>query len=194
MGNCIRTPQIHYIAHQPPRNQTEFQQNINHPVTTIPTVAPRTPNGPTNDICFQHIIEAVYDACLKAQTNVQMNHLHQFFWFFPKEEGSDSHVARTLKLKIPQADGAIQELDVPYFNLINQTHLSIHEIKLKTKLDMEMTVMPDTSQIHESLPNNTYYRIDLIPGDKSTDLELTLKIDKPPEAIQRILHKFDARL
>jgi hypothetical protein len=77
---------------------------------------------------------------------------------------------------------------------MEQSHLNIHEIKLKTKLDMEMTVMPDIAEIHESLPQRTYYRIDLVPGDKSTDLELTMKIQPPHEIIQRLLHKFETRI
>lgn len=190
MGACCTKPKpvVRYIA----AAQHSPLQTTESPFA-LPNSAPRNSNGPTNDICFNHILEAVYDAALKAQTNVQMNHLHQFFWFFP-QNADGSHSARMLRLRVPRNDGEDQDVNVPYFNLIQQSYMTIHEIKLKTKLDMEMTVVPDVSDVHESLPKATYYRIDLVPGDKSTDLELTMRIDPAPEAIQRILHRFDAKL
>lgn len=199
MGNCFGTPRVQYVVTHPPNATIQQQTNV-PPPTNAPqsnvgflNVAPRDANGPTNDICFQHILEAVYDAAMKAQTNVQMNHLHQFFWFFPPNSDG-THSARMLRINVPTADGDMREMDIPYFNLINQSQLAIHEIKIKTKLDMEMTVVPDVTAVHESLPQSTYYRIDLIPGDKSTDLELVMKMEPPCEVMQRILHKFEARL
>jgi hypothetical protein len=195
MGNCFTTPTIHYVT-------TPNTTNAPIPITPIETITgavtgqlppPRDANGPTNDICFQHILEAVYDAAIKAQTNVQMNHLHQFFWFFPPN-ADGTHTARTMRIQVPTVDGEFREIDIPYFNLINQSQLAIHEIKIKTKLDMEMTVVPDVTAVHESLPQRTYYRIELIPGDKSTDLELVMKMEPPCEIMQRILHRFEARV
>lgn len=199
MGNCFATPSVHYIVPPasatpapPPAPVAPAAANVPVPVTAG-APAPRDANGPTNDICFQHILEAVYDAAMKAQTNVQMNHLHQFFWFFPPTSDG-THTARMMRLQVPTVEGEVREVEIPYFNLINQSQLAIHEIKIKTKLDMEMTVVPDVTAVHESLPQQTYYRIELIPGDKSTDLELVMKMEPPCEVMNRILHRFEARI
>lgn len=194
MGNCLRRPEAHYIGPTTTIRPLDLRTDP-QPIATsiVSNAAPRNEMGPTNDICFQHLLESIYNASLKAMSNVQMNHLHQFFWYFP-QDADGVHYPRTIPLKIPHGDGETRIVDVPFFTLVQHSHLAIHEIKLKTKLDMEMTVMPDVTEVHESLPQKTYYRIDLVPGDKSTDLEILIKLNDPPEVMNRLLHKFETRI
>lgn len=144
-------------------------------------------------IYFQHILEGIYDAAIKAQMNVQVNNLSNVFWFFPKDE-SGTHRARTVRMKIPSPDvGGEREIEVPIFTLVHQKHLTIHELKLRTKLDMEMTLAPyeERDTVLQGV-NHKKYHIELIPGDKSTDLEISMHIEQPMEVMQRILHKYEA--
>lgn len=145
-------------------------------------------------IYFQHILEAIYDAAIKAQMNVQINNLHQLFWFFP-QDGDGTHRARTVRLKVPCPEGGERVIDIPIFTLVHHKHLTIHELKLKTKLDMEMSVAPyedEDAALHHIKKKK--YHIELTPGDKSTDLEITMQLEEPMEVCQRILHKFESMI
>ena len=131
---------------------------------------------------LQHILEAIYDAATKAQTNVQINNLHNLLWMFPENEDG-VHIPRTIPVKIHNTI-----TDVPIFTLINHKNLCIHELNIKTKLDISMEDIPDISEVVKGIKHKKY-KMHVTKGQSDTTVEVCMKVEEPSEAYNRILNK-----
>jgi Protein of unknown function (DUF2589) len=142
------------------------------------------------NIALQDVIEGIYDATMKAQTNVQLNNLNHLFWMFPKDDNG-VHKPRTVKLFIDESG----ERDVPIFSLLNHKNLSIHELRVKTTLQMNMRQKPmvkDTEQVNEV--KNKKYNVSVkscTNTDTGTSIEILMRIEEPPDTYGRILDKLN---
>lgn len=172
MGVCMSQPRV---------------QNVN--INELYEEEPTTPEDQTNStvLKLQHIIEAIYDAATKAQTNVQLNNLHNLFWMFPENE-QGIHEPRKIPIKVND-----QVLDIPVFTLIHHKNLCIHELNIKTKLDINMN---DTPFIKNEIKDvkNKKYNMSIISGKSDTTIELNMKLEEPTEAYNRILKNFEMNL
>lgn len=144
------------------------------------------------NLMLQDVIEGIYDATMKAQSNVQLNNLQHLLWMFPKDEHGN-HVARTVRLQVGEGDIR----DVPIFTLLNHKNLCIHELKLKTSIDLQYD-----SKIEVNDPNslnNTLVKLGVKSNvnkdrDRETVIEICMKIDDAPEVYSRILQNFENTL
>ena len=74
MGSCIsRAP--------PPQHNININNIMPSDTSSVAAAAvPEPEPAPDNvSLKFQHILEAIYDAATKAQTNVQLNNIHNLF-------------------------------------------------------------------------------------------------------------------
>lgn len=138
---------------------------------------------------FQHILEGLYDAACKAQTTVQMNNVRGLLEMFPVAEDG-VHVPKTIQLRM--ADGKVT--DVPLYTLINHKNLNIHELKIKTKLDVDMKKAPSLLERVRGLGHSKKYYMNIVPGKKDTMLEICMRLDDPPEMHNRILNHFETTI
>lgn len=146
---------------------------------------------------LQHIIESIYDAAVKAHSNVQINNLHNLFWLLPVNENG-IHVPKTIPIQIPTDTDDINSkrvVNVPIITLINQQNLNISELKIKTEVDMELESVPKEDKkncFYDITKKN--YSLRLVPGDKSTTIDMTIKMDPPLEIYNRILSKLEKQI
>ena len=139
-----------------------------------------------NQVKLQHIFESIYDAAVKAQNNVQLNNLHHLFWLLPLNE-QNIHVPRTIKIQIPTEDG-YKHVNVPIITLMNQKSVCMSELKIKTEVGMQL-ISSTKSQ------NGCYnifqkdYSLKLTPGKKTTEIEMTIKLEEPLEMVNRLITK-----
>ncbi len=147
---------------------------------------------------LQHIIESIYDAAVKAHNNVQINSLHTLFWLLPANE-KGIHIPKCIPVQVPNDndDGNPHKIvNIPIITLINQQNLNINELKIKTEVDMELESVPKVDNNNK----NPYdikkkdYCLRLVPGDKSTQIEMTIKMDPPLEIYNRILSKLEKQI
>jgi hypothetical protein len=148
---------------------------------------------------LQHIIESIYDAAVKAHNNVQINSLHTLFWLLPANEHG-VHIPKCIPIQVPDDtnnDGNSHKIvNVPIITLINQQNLNINELKIKTEVDMELESIPKVDCNNQNPYNikKKDYSLRLVPGDKSTQIEMTIKMDPPLEIYNRILSKLEKQL
>ncbi len=147
---------------------------------------------------LQHIFESIYDAAVKAHNNVQINSLHTLFWLLPANE-LGIHIPKCIKVQVPNEndDGNPYKIvDVPIITLINQQNLNINELKIKTEIDMELESVPkvDNNNKNQYDIKKKDYSLRLVPGDKSTQIEMTIKMDQPLEIYNRILSKLEKQI
>lgn len=152
-----------------------------------------------NQIKLQHIIESIYDAAVKAHNNVQINNLHNIFWLLPTNE-KGVHVPKCIPIQIPNDcdDGnQYKVVNVPIITLMNQQNLNISEMKISTTVDMELESAPKQKDNSSSCLYDIKkkdYSLRLVPGDKSTNIEMTIKMDPPLEIYNRILGKLEKQI
>lgn len=146
---------------------------------------------------LQHVIESIYDAAVKAHNNVQINNLHNLFWLLPVNDRG-IHVPKTIPIEIPndqKDDDSKRIVNVPIITLINQQNLNINELKIKTEVDMELECVPkeDKKKCFYDITKKNY-SLRLVPGDKSTIIDMTIKMDPPLEIYNRILSKLEKQI
>ncbi len=140
---------------------------------------------------LQHIFESIYDAATKAHNNVQLNNLHHFFWLMPLNEHG-VHVPRCIKIEIPTEEG-YKYMNVPIITLLNNRTVSMSELKIKTEVGMELaSCKKNTTGCYNIIQKD--YSLKLTPGNKSTSIEMTIKLDEPLEMYNRILNKLEQNL
>jgi hypothetical protein len=141
------------------------------------------------NIVLQDVIEGIYDATMKAQSNVQLNNIQHLLWMFPKDEHGN-HVARTVRLQVGEGDIR----DVPIFTLLNHKNLSIHELKLKTSIDLQYDGKIELNEPNSLSLSNTLCKLGVknnINKDRETVIEICMKIEDAPEIYSRILQNFE---
>jgi hypothetical protein len=152
-----------------------------------------------NQIKLQHIIESIYDATVKAHNNVQINNLHNLFWLLPTNE-KGIHVPKCMPIQVPNdedGDQPYKVVNVPIITLMNAQNLNISEMKISTTVDMQLESAPKKKEI---LGKCLYdikkkdYSLRLVPGDKSTTIDMTIKMDPPLEIYNRILGKLEKQI
>ena len=152
-----------------------------------------------NQIKLQHIIESIYDAAVKAHNNVQINNLHNLFWLLPTNE-KGIHVPKCMPLQVPNdgdGDQPYKVVNVPIITLMNQQNLNISEMKISTTVDMELESAPKQKENSSGCLYDIKkkdYSLRLVPGDKSTSIEMTIKMDPPLEIYNRILGKLEKQI
>ncbi len=132
---------------------------------------------------LQHMIESIYDAAARAQANVQMNNLHNFLTLFPENEQG----IRTPKAYQFHVNDA--SVNVPLATLMNHQNLCISEIKITTKIGIELLDPPLTTD-----NSQTVYNLNLNQQDRSATLEIIIKEQDPIEAHTRILSRLEQNL
>lgn len=180
-----------------PRNfQINDDSNNNNNYATYGLRYPGTiGDGPDTEqtrqmnLMLQDVIEGIYDATMKAQSNVQLNNLQHLFWMFPKDEHGN-HVPRTVRLQVGEGDIR----DVPIFTLLNHKNLCIHELKLKTTIDLQYDGKIEVND-PDSL-NSTLVKLGVRSNvskdkDRETVIEICMKIEDAPEVYSRILQNFE---
>ena len=169
-------------------NNDNVTYGLRHPGTIGD--GPETEQTRQMNLVLQDVIEGIYDATMKAQSNVQLNNLQHLFWMFPKDEHGN-HVARTVRLQVGEGDIR----DVPIFTLLNHKNLCIHELKLKTSIDLQYD-----GKIEVNDPNslsNTLSKLGVksnVNKDRETVIEICMKIEDAPEIYSRILQNFENTL
>jgi hypothetical protein len=151
---------------------------------------PETEQTRQMNLMLQDVIEGIYDATMKAQSNVQLNNLQHLFWMFPKDEHGN-HVARTVRLQVGEGDIR----DVPIFTLLNHKNLCIHELKLKTSIDLQYDGKIEVNE-PDSLTNTlcklgVRSSVNRDRDDRETVIEICMKIEDAPEIYSRILQNFE---
>lgn len=149
-----------------------------------------------NEMKLQHIIESIYDAAVKAHNNVQLNNLHNLFWLLPKNE-SGIHVPKCIPIEVPNDSDtkeATKIINVPLITLVNQQNLNINELKITTKVDIELLTSPKSENCQILGLNKKDYSLNLVPGNKSTQIEMFIKMEPPLEVYSRILAKLEKQI
>ena len=183
MGSCIsRAP--------PPQHNININNIMPSDTSSVAAAAvPEPEPAPDNvSLKFQHILEAIYDAATKAQTNVQLNNIHNLFWMFP-ENAQGVHVPRTIPIQVE--DG--RTLNVPVFTIVNHKNLCIHELHIKTKLDIQMSDAPKVASVLKSVKNKKY-DMNIFSGQHDTTIEFIMRVEEPTEAYNRLLRSFESKL
>jgi hypothetical protein len=156
--------------------------------TTTPSPAdeePSSPETPSAQAELKHVIEAIYDAAMKAQSNVQISNLHNFLWLFPQDE-SGSHTSRTIPINV--GNGKVVEM--PVFALLHHQNLCIHDLKVKTSLDINIPKRPEVINDILDIKNKKYsIKVNRTKKDNTT-IELHFKAQEPTEMYHRLFEKF----
>jgi hypothetical protein len=175
-------------------NKSNSNNNLTYGLLHPGTIGdgPDTEQTRQMNLVLQDVIEGIYDATMKAQSNVQLNNLQHLFWMFPKDENGN-HVARTVPLQVGEGDIR----DVPIFTLLNHKNLCIHELKLKTSIDLQYDGKIEVNE-PKSL-SNTLYKLGVKSNvnkdrDRETVIEICMKIEDAPEIYSRILQNFENKL
>lgn len=136
---------------------------------------------------LKHVLEAIYDAAMKAQSNVQISNLHNFLWMFPADDNG-IHTSRTIPLKLN--DDKI--VNVPVFTLLQHKNLCINEVKVKTTLDMDILTKPQVIQEIRDIKDKRYnVKVESRCADQSnTTVEIHLKAEEPTEMYNRFLDNY----
>lgn len=184
MGKCMSKPPNLDIMNEMPEEDelNEEEEEVQNEIVSQEEVIQEPAV-----LKLQHILEAIYDAATKAQTNVQLNNLHNLFWMFPENE-EGVHEPRTIPIKVNN-----NIIDVPVFTLIHHKNLCIHELKIKTKLDIHMKDIPFIKNEIKDVKNKRY-EMHITPGKSDTAIELCMKIEEPTEAYNRMLKNFEMHL
>ena len=153
----------------------------------LPLRSSTVPVSPHADLT--QLIEAIYDAAMKAQSNVQINNLHNFLWLFPKDDAG-THTCRTIPINM----GDDKIMEVPVFSLLHHQNLSIHDLKIKTTLDIQMPTEPEVLDEILNIKNKKYsVKVNRTKNDKreNTTIELSLKAQEPTEMYHRMFEKYN---
>jgi hypothetical protein len=160
-----------------------------------PTVGdgPDTEETRQRNLMLQDIIEGIYDATMKAQSSVQLNNLNNLFWMFPKDENG-VHAPRTVKMLIDENTS----INIPIFTLLNHKNLCIHELRLKTTVDLHMDDKP-MMQLNKEVNQlkKKKYKVGVktnVKKERGTTIEICMKIEEPPEIYGRILQNLEKNL
>jgi hypothetical protein len=133
---------------------------------------------------LKHVIEAIYDAAMKAQANVQINNLHNFLWMFPQDENG-VHTPRTIPIQFSGNEVA----NVPVFTLLNHQNLCIQDLKIKTSLDIEVPTKPAVLNEIQDIKDKKYkVRVKRTKKD-NTSIEIHLMSTEPTDMYHRMFEK-----
>lgn len=171
-----RSPLVH-------RSSIRKEENVPE---IVPDRSPILPEA-EEEADLTQLIEAIYDAAMKAQSNVQLSNLHNFLWLFPKDDAG-THTCRTIPINM--GNGKIVE--IPVFSLLHHQNLSIHDLKIKTTLDIQMPTEPEVLDEISNIKNKKYsVKVNRTRKDKSdnTTIELNLKAQEPTEMYHRMFEK-----
>lgn len=165
-----------------------------HPQNTLPlpdtTTTPQHPpevsleHVTPQEASLKHVIEAIYDAAMKAQANVQINNLHNFLWMFPQDENG-VHTPRTIPIQFSGNEVA----NVPVFTLLNHQNLCIQDLKIKTSLDIEVPTKPAVLNEIQDIKDKKYkVRVKRTKKD-NTSIEIHLMSTEPTDMYHRMFEK-----
>lgn len=185
-------PTIIFFRGQPPAvylNVPEQQQTTAAPAppSTPPTPnpSPQSQDPSSHQPNLKHVIEAIYDAAMKAQSNVQINNLNNFLWLFPPDD-SGVHTARTIPVKFTSEGTTV---DVPVFSLLHHQNLCIHDLKIKTSLEIDVPTKPETLNEIQHIKDKKYsVKVKRTKKDNTT-IHIHLKSTEPTEMYHRMFEK-----
>lgn len=116
---------------------------------------------------------------------MQINNLHNFLWMFPQDE-SGVHTPRTIPIQFGATNAAV---DVPVFTLLHHQNLCIHDLKIKTSLDIEVPAKPEVLNEIQDIKDKKY-RVKVKRTKKdNTTIEIHLKSTEPTDMYHRMFEK-----
>lgn len=122
---------------------------------------------------------------MKAQANIQINNLHNFLWMFPQDENG-VHTPRTIPIQFSSTN---KVANVPVFNLLHHHNLCIHDLKIKTSLDIEVPTEPKVMNEIQDIKNKKYkVKVKRTKKDNTT-IEIHLKSTEPTDMYHRMFEK-----
>jgi hypothetical protein len=181
-----------FDSHHIEVDNANLPSDIQEQLASRPTVGdgPDSEETRQRNLMLQDIIEGIYDATMKAQSSVQLNNLNHLFWMFPKD-ANGVHTPRTVKMRINENTC----IDVPIFTLLNHKNLCIHELRIKTTIDLRMDDTPLTKlnkEVNELKKKK--YRVGIktnVKKERATSIEICMKIEEPPDVYGRLLQHFE---
>ncbi len=183
------SPQPHPIPdavspQQPQPQSTPPQPDHKDAVTDATSPLPQATPSP-HEASLKHVIEAIYDAAMKAQASVQINNLHNFLWMFPQDENG-IHSPRTIPIQFSSTN---EVANVPVFTLLHHQNLCIHDLKIKTSLDIEVPTEPKVLNEIQDIKNKKYkVRVKRTKKDNTT-IEIHLTSTEPTDMYHRMFEK-----
>ena len=85
-------------------------------------------------------------------------------------------------------------MEVPVFSLLHHQNPSIHDLKIKTTLDIQMPTEPEVLDEILNIKNKKYsVKVNRTKNDKreNTTIELSLKAQEPTEMYHRMFEKYN---
>ena len=155
---------------------------------------------------FDILIEALYDASLKAQRKVQQAHLQHLDWYFKsvEVEGEEVLEPRVIKIKVPSTDDKSSEkwdiIEIPLISLVKHNHLKIQEIDIELNLnigDLIYRTMTDKKckDHHYHKRKKHKWKIRVSPpiqnSNNCSKVKIKFSFDEPLEALSRLTEKYD---
>lgn len=196
MGSCFsKVDNIEKLQNPRPVNERvnePVNEAVNEPVNEVVDDGNKTKTDDLIDPTLQHILEAIYDAAYKAQTNVQLNNLHNMFWMFPERETDNVRIPKTIAFEIPNEEGTVKTVNIPIFAMVHQKHLTIDSLKIKTDCAIDLFASPSVKKQEHDIKNKKYQlKVSNNATNKTTNIEVFMKIEEPIEMYSRILHKLE---
>lgn len=147
---------------------------------------------------FGKLIEALYNAGIKAQENAQISHLQIFKQYFTDLDNDGIYEPKIIKVRVPNSDEIVK---IPLFSLIHHNTLKIDNLNIKLKIKLNKLVEDLT---HYKIKNgnnikNEYKKTWNINIDDTltlykkqyVDVNVNLKYEDPTECIIKLMNKYN---
>ena len=135
------------------------------------------PEQPDNKTSLDELVESIYNSVVFAQRKVETEHLTRVMSTYFDDDGSP----KAFKIKLPTHDGSIEEVSVPLATLAPHTHLSISELEMSFKVDMNHYT--DDKEINN---NKISAKISGAKGSESAEVKIKLNSSQTPEGLAKI--------
>ena len=209
------------VTHSP--NDNSEEQNIIIDIIPNPKSSKNSPktkknkqkykNKPT----FDTFIEALYDAGIKAQRNVQIANLYHLDWFFEDKDDNGVLEPRMIKIKVPSGknDDKWNLINIPLISLINHNSIKINTMNVEFKINLgELTLTKHNKDINENHSHAKYipsidneqekslmrkkWKINISTptnnNKQCAKVNVEFKYDNPLESIKRLVERYDRYL
>lgn len=135
------------------------------------------PEEPDNKTSLDELVESIYNSVVFAQRKVETEHLTRVMSTYFDPDGTPKH----FKVKLPNHDGKDQEVSVPLLTLAPHSHLSISELEMSFKVDMN-----HFSEDEEINNNKISAKISGGNGAKTAEVKIKLNNSDTPEGLAKI--------
>ena len=146
---------------------------------------------------FDTLVEALYDAGIKAQRSVQNTNLHQLETYFTKDENNVLEPV-LIQIKVPSTNPSENDWDiinVPLISLTKHNHLKIDKMNVELNFNINNVYKTTTIQTDFHKLKENKWKIRIIPpinnNPNCAKLDIQFTFDQPLESITRLTERYD---